>query len=382
MNPDNSGFEAATFQNGSELVISFAGTQPGSSDWNHGNVPLANGVLSDQLRQAAEYYLSVKAANPGAAVTLTGHSLGGGLASLIAVMFDEAAVTFDQAPFRMSAQFFHATDDELTMTHSVAQELRTYLTGLVASERLTRLDAYIAAGDRLNTDPIPGDTLAGREAKVANINVEGEVLGYLPFGRIGATQTDIPNNSPDVSIVDLHSQALLAAFLQSEQTTSSGHTLNQVTFKLPDLLKMIFDKALFAFDVSFSNTENENFLERLIKHEAGNGGGVAESDGMVTRFTSDLWKLAQDSGLAMSDSNVDQVNRALIAFAMQKYYEEAPESAGYKQELFTTISGGLQFYIADVAQGFRDALAAGQTLNLDEAKGFAQYLKDYLQQTA
>ena len=38
---DSSGFEAATFQNGTEIVISFAGTNPlQMGDWTSGNVPL------------------------------------------------------------------------------------------------------------------------------------------------------------------------------------------------------------------------------------------------------------------------------------------------------------------------------------------------------
>jgi len=84
-----SGFEATYFTNGSEIVISFAGTGPfGDGDWLNGNIPLALGVLPDQLRQAADYYLQVKASAPeSATISFTGHSLGGGLASLMAVMF-------------------------------------------------------------------------------------------------------------------------------------------------------------------------------------------------------------------------------------------------------------------------------------------------------
>jgi len=78
-----SGFEAVTFINGidiqsaSEIVISFAGTGPfGNGDWLNGNFPLALGALGEQLKQAADYYLQVKASAPaGATITFTGHSL-------------------------------------------------------------------------------------------------------------------------------------------------------------------------------------------------------------------------------------------------------------------------------------------------------------------
>jgi len=96
--PYPSGFEAVAFQRGNEIVISFAGTGPGlNPDWI-ANGGLATGLGSEQLYQAAEYYLQIKALYPDAEISFTGHSLGGGLAALMGVFFDKKAVTFDQAP--------------------------------------------------------------------------------------------------------------------------------------------------------------------------------------------------------------------------------------------------------------------------------------------
>lgn len=52
-----------------------------AADWTQANVPLAFGLLATQLIDAAKYYLEIKAQNPGLTITLTGHSLGGGLAA-------------------------------------------------------------------------------------------------------------------------------------------------------------------------------------------------------------------------------------------------------------------------------------------------------------
>lgn len=101
--PVTAGFEAVSFQRGTDIVISYAGTGT-AIDWL-ANAGLAAGTGSAQLLQAAEYYLQVKATNPGANITLTGHSLGGGLAALIGVFFGVEAKTFDQAPFAQTARF-------------------------------------------------------------------------------------------------------------------------------------------------------------------------------------------------------------------------------------------------------------------------------------
>lgn len=105
-----SGFEAVSFQNianPNEIVISFSGTDFSkgidslfNSDFWNGNIPLITGVNingANQLVDAVEYYLQVKASVPeGTAISLTGHSLGGALAALVGVFFGETAFTFDR----------------------------------------------------------------------------------------------------------------------------------------------------------------------------------------------------------------------------------------------------------------------------------------------
>jgi|APLak6261671648_1056085.scaffolds.fasta_scaffold09199_1 hypothetical protein len=318
-----SGFEALSFQNitnPNEIVISYAGTDfshPGT-DFTQGNIPLASGYSSRQLEQAADYYLQIKALNSAAHITFTGHSLGGGLASLMSVFFGETAYTFDQAPFRAAATEYLRTDSNgVNFTQSAAQDLRTYLAaGGASNTALAKLDAYIAASHIFNPSLIAADTLAGREATVINLNVQGEVLSLAPvtaFHRIGINadaNSLAQQNNMFISRLDLHSQALLTAMLQSGDTptsTTSDHTLGQVSFKLTDLLRMIFDKNLFASDPLNKDAPVENFLERIVKHEAGvfdpaTGSISVAADAMVTRFTADLWKLAQEGGMTMTDA--------------------------------------------------------------------------------
>jgi Ca2+-binding RTX toxin-like protein len=399
------GFEAVSFQRGSEIVISFAGTA-GDGDWLHGNFPQALGMLGDQLEQAADYYLKVKAQNPSATISFTGHSLGGGLASLMAVMFNESATTFDQAPFAASALTYKDAEGN---THSAAQDLLTYLQSEVdengqrvyTDTQLQRLTDYVNALSTAPAGTIPN------AANVSNINVHGEILGYLPQDRIGS-QADLwqQNNMaiPFDLTANLHSQTLLTAMLQSgdlpsvTEPTGTEHTLGRVSYKLTDLLKMIFDGSLFAHTTAISNTTDANFLERIVRHQTGGVDGVpAGGDAMVTRFTSDLWKLAQDGGMTLRDGNtnpdIHDLSNALIAFAMQKYYEETAASAGYRKGLFTDLatagegSGGIRFDMADVSNRLAAAAGRNERFNLEEKDGKGnyylkgyQYLKFYLNQ--
>jgi hypothetical protein len=91
------GFEAIAYkrEGTNEIVISYAGTDPNEfPDWIN-NVQLGVGLKSKQLLQAADFYQKIKQSNPGADITFTGHSLGGGLAGLMGVFFNKHAEVFD-----------------------------------------------------------------------------------------------------------------------------------------------------------------------------------------------------------------------------------------------------------------------------------------------
>ena len=107
--PSPSGFSAEAFQKGTDIVISYQGTnsdpftKDGYRDWGS-NIANYLGWASNQMKEAALFYQRVKAQNPNATnITFTGHSLGGGLAGLMSIFFDRPAVVFDSAPFQGSA---------------------------------------------------------------------------------------------------------------------------------------------------------------------------------------------------------------------------------------------------------------------------------------
>ena len=406
------GFEASAFQsvsNSNNIVISFAGTYPGSgADWVN-NLALGYlGVLSSQMLQAADYYMEVRAANPNAQIVFTGHSLGGGLASLMAVFFNQPAITFDQAPFSNAANL------------NVATELRAHLIANYPTQAalLAPLDGFISSFDFINGGS--NDSLAARSANVTDTNVMDEFLSQplnvliplilgplnvvLPSSvhRIGSEAIldhGTPASALDFGLAtNLHSMALLEAFLLSTQVADAGKSSRDLTFKFPDLIKLIFDNKLFGFatddkGLNADGSPHKSFIDNLVRHQIGITASTNEAavvkDAMLTRFTADLWKLAQDGGLTMSDglgselngsstTPISNVSKALMAFAMQMYYEDTPAAKDATKHLFTDVAGGVAFDMADVSKKILEAFTQSTRVDLKDAKGYEQFFSKYL----
>jgi hypothetical protein len=112
---------------------------------------------------------------------------------------------------------------------------------------------------------------------------------------------------------------------------------------------------------------------------------------MDTRFTADLWKLAQADGLTLSENptytNWNNVSRALTAFAMQKYYSETPTSTGYNKQLYTDLttsgegSNGVRFDMVDVSNTPGISASASIKADLSQFKGYELYFKNYITTT-
>jgi len=362
----HSGFEAVSFQRGNEIVISYAGTDPLWPD-SYATMGLTSGLGSDMLTDAARYFLEVKKNNPEAQITFTGHSLGGGLAALVSVFFsdmncvslDGEVVTFDQAPFSLSATTWmrdQLLEDLLALRDVTEQPIYTL-------EQLTALvPDFITSTTFIDS---------AHTESVRNIHVEGELVStWTPslFGQLGHQELPLDVGSTGISSIDLHKQSLLTAFLQSDQCAANNgtpdQTLSQVTKKLTDLLGMIFDRNLYAHPTDDPN--NVNFLEHLIRHQEGLDPNVPnDGDAMLSRFTADLWKIAQDGGLTMANNDL---TKALTAFAMQAYYDNRLAANETLFEADTpAVTGGIRFDRGDVADNL-----------FDDAKGFYLYFRNYL----
>ena len=86
------GFSAGVYKKGNQVVVAFTGTnEQQGKDFIMANIPAGVGFSSSQVIQAANLVLETISKYPDAELSFTGHSLGGGLASLMAVFFDKKA---------------------------------------------------------------------------------------------------------------------------------------------------------------------------------------------------------------------------------------------------------------------------------------------------
>lgn len=106
------GFKAHVFQNDSEIVISIMGTDPNKKPYNNMEDWWdTNRYRGKAQKPDAEKLFQAVRVSCSCNVTLTGHSLGGGLTQYLAVKFGAKGVAFDPAPF---AEFSVGMADSFT----------------------------------------------------------------------------------------------------------------------------------------------------------------------------------------------------------------------------------------------------------------------------
>lgn len=354
LDPSNSitGFTAAAFINdqSGEIVIAYKGTDSGdlvqmAQDFLTGNIPLALGgiplpgylsILSKfpafQMYEAALFYEQVKmAAQIGANISFTGHSLGGGLASLMAVLFERQATTFAQAPFELTA-----------LNYGMISGLSDFL----ADNNFQDSSLPSSLLDYLN-NYLPSYSV--REAGVTNYVVPGEVLSkYLVMfpNIIGANHPIVVGGTEQIASDTLHSILLHTALLMSQ-------TFENDTVLLTQLLTEIFDTNLYASPSL--RGEIPDFLNHLLNDQI--KVGYDNADGLLARFAADLDKLTQYSANLKDGA----LGKALIDIAIADYYFMQNGFSG--RDFFTAITGGISFDLADIAANWSNNKTAIQLAN-------------------
>jgi Ca2+-binding RTX toxin-like protein len=301
--PDNLlGLSYGVFKNGAtgEIVLSFAGTNGSVGDYQ-ADFAAALGLPAWQASNAALVYQQTKE-RYGSNITLTGHSLGGGLASVMATWFDRPAIVFDEAPFQLTAA------NPVTL-------------GLVRAQ-LALLGYNDPAMDSAIAD------FSSRETQVTAHHLQGEVLEFIRFdaNTVVGSDTRININGTRASGLLLHSQALLTAATMSE-------SFRAATYASASVVPLILDESLYAFDTAKST--QKNFLVDLIRSEQSSAVGA----GKLTHFAADLQTFgASSSGLSVVAQD------ALIAQTIEWYYYQGSTYVG--QQFFAQSANTLQYTTA------------------------------------
>ena len=343
----DSGLEAVAYQKGNEVVIAFAGTGPLGSSMGDliADGALAFGLYSDQLRDAARYYVAVKEALPqGTQFSFTGHSLGGGLAALMGVYFDKVAETYDPARFRAAA----VSD----FKSRIASDLAAVGLGPDAD-----LSGYFVESQ------LGGMVIRG-EANVKSITVEGEFVSamFAWLSRIGLPQQPIDLDNGVVAAtgaINLHSIDLLALIQHRP-------TLANLATDIPSLLPSLFETKYFGKALSSNKT---NLMAHLLRHEFGvPGQPYAAGDGMFTSFVNELTVLTESGVMQQTTLNEQgQVEKPLqqaMNIVLQQHYYGITGAFSPSQTLFKVGTGGWYFDVsAATAGGTAADLLAGRMLS-------------------
>lgn len=253
LNDTSTGFRAAIYQDGKgDYVLAFKGTT-GLNDWK-ANATQALGLNSAQYDEAVALATKAKVAF-GDNLVLTGHSLGGGLASTAAVITDTPAVTFNAAgvndetlqrlaPEGNVGAMKQAADDGLIRRYAVQGDVLTgeqqtgFARGLIPQAlgheiqlRDPNKPAWYLEAPGLN---LVTDTVAGVRDHMMNSVIE-------------ALQNDQPWNHNGHYLRDNSVTDRIAGFYSAASNTAAN-VVGTVANKAGDATSSTFDAAGKALD--------------------------------------------------------------------------------------------------------------------------------------
>ncbi|WP_298643859.1 hypothetical protein [uncultured Cardiobacterium sp.] len=333
------GFSAGVYKKDNKIVISFAGANEDLlKDFIEANIPAGLGIGSEQISQAFKLTLETIKKYPKAELSFTGHSLGGGLASIMAILFNKPAYTFDMAPFRYSAidvyvimglykyikdNNEHNSDFEEYANYSYisTQEIAKY--ELERREDPTKKDDKI---EELKSILIKNQL--AREHNIKHWYLDGEILNLIrplrPFAEnISGGDTKITVGNQTLDKLGRHSIILLQALLRNEN-------FRQAVSKLPNSLEFFTSTKLFASESPEFN-DNPDFMTIVVKQDAG---GYNSNYGTFIRSYPILEHLASDMNkITTLNDNLLKKN-AVFAQMIEWYYYQTldykfKEETGY-----------------------------------------------------
>jgi VCBS repeat-containing protein len=336
-------YKAAT----NEVVVSYTGTDFASVDWVS-NFGLGAGLPEGQISRTVALYQAAKQQFPGASITFTGHSLGGGLASIMSVFFAKSAAVYAEAPFEAGARHGVNVDDipQAFLAARVAVLARNQLTPLYRTARLLAQAGIVDTDFNAHFGDPSNAVFRQREAAVQNSYVAGEVLQPLraiwPTIVNSSTEKSLPVGQSTIDFLSKHSMALHLAVVEDSQ-------FRQAVNALPTLLAEIAAMKNPGF-------ATKDLMMHLLLHQYGvrqqTGAGIGATvtevrapDFMLDRIGADLLKIAG------RNISLRTVADAFVQLALQRYFEFGATALPANFSMFEVLNGGLKFDMSAIGGG-------------------------------
>jgi Ca2+-binding RTX toxin-like protein len=278
-------FFAQSYTLGGKTVIAYRGTD-GALD-----IPAfstgAGIPRTSQTQLAADFYREINGNSnaPNSNITLTGHSLGGGLAGFVGGIYDVGAHTFDTMPYELAVRN--------ALTNSVHANAREYFFGSTA----LRPNASFS--------------------NISDYRVVGEILDTLQLRSFDRMTPIAPFDDDRLSAVQKHSQALLVILMFLIETDLSDWTLAGKHI-LPGLFNEEIAEALGIVSEGTTGTADAaEKMMRMIAYSAIDKGARPFGDTGIRALKSDMNDLGQLYKEANKTDLFDDLGDALAMIVVQ-----------------------------------------------------------------
>lgn len=330
----NSGFYAIAYEYNGEKVISYRGTDQildsdelniGGDLWN-GFFGGAGSPYTEQAQMAFAFYRSVAGTseNPfNANISLTGHSLGGGLAGLVGAVYGKNGLLFDNMAFELAARNTH---DVATNIPDMVMDDRGFPINIDQYNPTLKNDIYgnlttipQVRFDRLQTIYMEGEFLAANRGDESTFPISYSIDADLP----GDWDSGIFGGG-------LHSMSSLAMVMYAEGLTDKYYKAAEKYF-WPILYTPSFAGNIGVNNVNVpgEDTRLEKFdsaLRQMLAYSAiDEGDGTANTQPFGDTGIRALYDDANDFGRVLSGANVassltslgGQISKSFVQFAGQ-----------------------------------------------------------------
>lgn len=326
------GFYAAAYKNGNEIVISYRGTDGlfggdgfGNDLWNGYGVG-AGSPHGNQAKLAIEFYKDVLDKNPGASISFTGHSAGGGLAGLVAGIYKKPAMLYDNMAFEGAVEnaykYANRSNAEVIASLGTPNPTPIEISDALASRDALKTLIYGAS------TPTPGFEFPTSSIKA--FHTEGD---FLAFNRVFQdTISAVMEHGHDVNLSGVldsggwHSMATLAMLTYIHGSGLPNDWMHSAKYFWPVLYDAEFANKIGVDTTTVPGGDSgtgkyDSALRQMIAYSAIDEGVPVFGNTAIRAFYND----ANDLGKALSsssaslylESNGEAISKVFVDFAGQ-----------------------------------------------------------------